>query len=86
MSSGKETVIQNNFYVHDLLKSVEDLHTAKTLVKNVINVIRSDGFNFMNFLSNSKELLIYIPGNKMRPGVKDLNLLGNMPVEKELGI
>ena len=33
---GKEAadVIQNNFYVDDLIKSVEDRNTAKTLVKN----------------------------------------------------
>ena len=36
---GKEAadVIQNNFCVDDLLNSVKDLDTAKTLVKNVIN-------------------------------------------------
>ena len=44
---GKEgaDVIQNNFYVDDLLKSVKDLDTAKTLVKNVINMCSSGGLN-----------------------------------------
>ena len=71
---GKETadVIQNNFYVDDLLKSVKDLDTAKTLVKNFINMCRSGGFNLTKFISNCKELLISIPEDKRRPGVKDL--------------
>ena len=38
---GKEAAdaIQNNSYVDDLLKSVEDLDTIKTLVKNFINKV-----------------------------------------------
>ena len=79
-------VIQNSFYVDDLLKSVKDLDTAKTLVKNVINMCRSGEFNLAKFISNSKELLISIPADKRRPGVKDLNLLGAIPVKKALGI
>ena len=74
-------MIQNNFYVDDLLKSVKDLDTAKTLVKNVINMCKSGGFNLTKFISNSRELLISISEDKRRPGVKDLNLLGAIPVE-----
>ena len=85
---GKEAadVIQNNFYVDDLLKSVKDLDTAKTLVKNVINMCKSGGFNLTKFISNSRELLISIPEDKRRPGIKDLTLLGDIPVERALGI
>ena len=74
--------MQNNFYVNDKLNSVKDLDTAKTLVKNVINMCRSGGFNLTKFISNNKELLISIPEDKRRPGVNDLNL----PVERTLGI
>ena len=74
--------MQNNFYVNDKLKSVKDLDTAKTLVKNVINMSRSGRFNLTKFISNNKELLISIPEDKRRPGVKDLNL----PVGRALGI
>ena len=85
---GKETadVIQNNFYIDDLLKSVKDLDTAKTLLKNAINMCKSGGFNPTKFISNSKELLISIPEVKGRPGVKDLNLLRAISVERALGI
>ena len=68
---GKEAagVIQNNFYVDDLLKSVKDLDTAKALVKSVINICRSGGFNLLKFISNIRELLISIPEDKRRLGV-----------------
>ena len=79
-------MIQNNFYVDDLLKSVKELDTAKTLVKNLINMCSSGGFNLTKFISNSKELSISIPEDKRRSGVRDLNLLGGMPVAKTLGI
>ena len=79
-------LIQNNFYVDDLLKLVEDLDTAKILVKNVINMCRSGGFNLAKFISSSKELLISIPVDEMRHRVKDLDLFGGMPVKNALGI
>ena len=47
---------------------------------------RSGGFNLTTFISDSKELLIFIPEDKRRPGVKDSNLLRGMPVEKALGM
>ena len=72
--------------INDLLMLVEDLDTAKTLVKNDINMCRSCEFNLTNFISISKELLIPIPDNKSRPGVKDLDLLECVPVDKALSI
>ena len=85
---GKEAtdVIQNYFCVDDLLTSVKDFDTAKVLLKNVINMCRSGGLNLTKITSNSKELLISIPEDKRRPGVKDSNLLGAIPVERALGI
>ena len=40
MNVGKEAadLKQKKFYVDDLLKPVEDLNTAKTLVKNIIDI------------------------------------------------
>ena len=40
-------VTQNNFYVDYLLKSVKDLDTAKTLVNNVINMVKNGEFNLI---------------------------------------
>ena len=78
-------MIQNNVYVDDLSKSVKDLDTTKILVKNIINMCRSGEFNFTKFKSNSKELLVSVP-DKRRPGVKDLNLLRAVTVERALDI
>ena len=80
---GKEAadVIQNKFYVNDLLKSVKDLDKAKTLVNNIINMCRSGGFTLTKFMSDSKELLIPIPEDKRKPGGKGLDLLGAIPAE-----
>ena len=47
-----------------------------------MNICRSGRFNLTKFISNNKELLISIPEDKRRPGVKDLNL----PVGRALGI
>ena len=63
-------MMQNNFYEDNLLKSVKDLDTAKTLMKNVINMCKSGGFNLTKFISGSRELLISIPEDKRRPGIK----------------
>ena len=52
----------------------------------MVSLIPQNGFNVTKCISNSKELLISIPADKMRPGVKDLNLLGDVQVEKPLGI
>lgn len=55
MNVGKEAadLKQQNFYVDDLLKPVEDLNTAKTPVKNVIDMCRSGGFSLMKIISIS---------------------------------
>ena len=55
-------------------------------VQNVIDMCRIGAFNLTKFKLNTKELLISIPDNKRRPNVKDLDLLGGVPVEKTLGI
>ena len=51
----------NNFYVDGLLKSAGNINIAKHLVKDVISMCKSGGFNLTKFVSNSKELLQSIP-------------------------
>ena len=46
--------LRNNFYVHDLLKSVGNINIAKQLVKDVITVCKSGAFNLTKFFSNRK--------------------------------
>ena len=79
-------VVRSNFYVDDLLKSVDNPKTAMILVKNVVDMCKSGGFHLTKFISNNRELLISIPEDQRRNGVKNANLIGNLPDEKALGI
>ena len=79
-------VVRSNFYVDDLLKSVDDPKTAVILVKNVVDMCKSGGFNLTKFISNNRELLMSIPEDQRRYGVKNADLIGDFPTEKALGI
>ena len=56
------------------------------LVKNVVNMSKSGGFHLTKFISNNRELLISIPEDQRRNGVKNADLIGDLPAEKALGI
>ena len=81
-----EEVVRSNFYVDDLLKSVDNPKTAMILVKNVVDMCKSGGFHLTKFISNNRELLISIPEDQRRNGVKDADLTNDRPAEKILGI
>ena len=86
---GQETaeVVRSNFYVvDDLLKPVDDLKTAMILVKNVVDMCKSRGFHLTKFISNNRELLISIPEDQRRNGVKNSDFIGYLPAEKALSI
>ena len=83
--AAKSTLL-NNFYVDDLLKSVGNINMAKQLVKDVISMCKSGGFNLTKFVSNSKELLQSIPEQQRQQGTKDQDLPGDVPTDKVLGI
>ena len=63
-------VVSSNFYVDDLVKSVDNPKTAIILVKNVVDMCKSGGFHLTKFISNNRELLINIPKDQRRNGVK----------------
>ena len=56
---GKEAAktLQNNFYVNDFLKSVDDKDSTMKLIKEVKAMCASSGFRLTKFLSNSKRVL-----------------------------
>ena len=76
------STLLNNFYVDDLLKSVGNINIAKQLVKDVISMCRSGGFNLAKFVSNSKELLQSIPEQQRRQETKDKDLSSDLPLIK----
>ena len=79
-------VVKNNFYVDDLLKSVDDPKTAIILEKNAVDMCKSGGFCLTKFISSNRKLLMYIPEDQRRNGVKNAYLIGDLPTEKALVI
>ena len=70
----------------DLLKSVNNPEIAMILVKNVVDMCKSGGFHLKKFISNNRELLMSIPEDQKRNGVKNTDLIGDLPTEKALDI
>ena len=63
--------LQDNFYVDDLLKSLDNEREAIKLIKNVKAMCGSGGFKLTKFLSNRKQVLQLIDETDRRQGVKD---------------
>ena len=78
--------LQNNFYVDDLLKLVAQEEQAIQLIKNVKAMCLSGGFKLTKFLSNNKRVLQSIPEKDRRKGVKDKDLVGDLPSEQALAV
>ena len=70
--------LKNNFYVDDMLKSVENEDKAITLMKG--------GFNMTKFASSSKRVLQSIPEKDRKIGIKNSDLLGSLPKDRALGV
>ena len=74
------------FYVDDLLKSVEDEEYAKDLIR-IQKMCSAGRFNLTKFISNNKLVLMGIPENHRREGVKDADLVNEeLPTERDLGL
>ena len=73
--------LQDNFYVDDLLKSLDNERQAIELTKNVKAMCASGGFKLTKFLSNNKQVLHSIDEVDRREGVKDKDLIGDLPSE-----
>ena len=77
--------IMKNFYVDDLLKSVEDEYT-KDLTR-IQKMCSAGGFSFTKFISNNILVLMSIPENHRREDVKDADLVNEkLPTERALGV
>ena len=76
-----------NFYVNNLLKSVEDKAYARDLIRRIRNMYSAGGFNLTKFISNNKLVLMSIPENHSREGVKDADVVNEqLPTERALGV
>ena len=77
---------QNNFYMDNLSKSVENEDMAVQLIKKVTGMCHEGGFNLTNFTSNSKRVLQSIPEKDRQSGVKDKNFVRDLPEDQVLGV
>ena len=71
-----------NFYEDDFLNFVNDPKTAMILVKNVVDMCKSGGFHLTKFISNNRELLMSIPEDQRRNGVKNVDLIDDIPTKR----
>ena len=78
--------LQDNFYVDDLLKSLDNEREAIKLIKNVKAMCASEVFKLTKFFSNSKHVLQSIDEADRRQGVKDKDLMSDLPAERNLGV
>ena len=79
--------LMGDFYVYNLLKSVQDDQTAIKLMKDVATICAEAGFQLIKFVSNSKDVLLSIPEGERMKGLQDQELrLGTLPTGKALDI
>ena len=79
-------MINKDFYVDDLLKSLQDVEAAKDLVTTSRNLCAQGGFNLTKFISNNREVLEAVPSNNRLPSVVNLDLGRPLPIERALGV
>ena len=79
--------LRRNFYVDDLLKSVNTREVASKLVDDVRQMWKAGGFHLRKFICNDKEVLATIPEEDRRQGVKNRDLItDSLTTERALGI
>ena len=69
-----------------MLKSLDNEKEAIKLLNNVKAICASGGFKLTKFLSNNKQVLQSIDEADRRQGVKDKDLMGDLPAERALGM
>ena len=79
--------LNKNFYVDDLLKSIEDVNSSAKLIKNVIEMCNQGGFRLTKFISNEPEALCKIPSEDIREEKPNYDMFGNKEsIERALGV
>ena len=71
--------------MNDILKSVDNPKTAMIL-KNGEDMVKSDGIHLMNLIYNNRDLLMPFLEDQRRNGIKNADLIGDLPTEKALDI
>jgi len=79
--------VERNFYVDDLLKSVQSVSEAQKVQEKITLLLKTGGFNLSKWISNSKEVIESIPVNERAKKIQALNLdLDKLPNDRALGV
>lgn len=76
--------LEENSYVDDVLTGANDLHVAKCLQVELVNLLQKGCFVLHKWCSNSEEILVNVPPEKRELG--NVNLAGNADAIKTLGL
>ncbi|XP_071944674.1 uncharacterized protein [Antedon mediterranea] len=79
--------VKNNFYVDDLLKSLDNPEMAIEMVEHLRRLCRRGGFNLTKWSSSNKGVIQSVPEDQRSTELKGLNLNQELiPTERTLGI
>ena len=79
--------IDRNFYVDNLLKSVDDESKGIDLAKQLIEICADGGFRLNQWTSSSKAILAAIPEEERDVCIKSIDLSkDDLPLERALGV
>ena len=80
-------ILFKNFYVDDILRSVENPTSAINLLSEVVKLCAAGGFKLTKISSNSREVLESVSIAEKAKSLKDLDLNTDpLPVERALGV
>ena len=85
---GKEAAeaLLQDFYMDDLLKSMDDKNDVIKLIKNIDGMCSAGGFNLTKFVCTDQEVMNSIPPHKRAEGLKEYQIGSELPVERPLGV
>ena len=78
--------LRKNFYVNDLLKSVEQEDQASSILPRIHGMCEEGGFNLTKVVSNSERLMSCVAIEKRAQSMQEYELLKKLPIERALGV
>ena len=79
-------VVERNFYVDDLFKSVPSLLEACNLQAGLVKLLSLGGFNLTKWISNDKDFLKAVPEEERAQSVRSIVDGDTLPTERALGV
>ncbi|XP_042867570.1 uncharacterized protein LOC122250282 [Penaeus japonicus] len=77
---------KRNFYDDDLLLSTHSEKEAIDYVQQLQRKLKEGGFRLTKWLSNSRAVMASISPTERNTSIRDVNLLGDLPIDRALGM